>query len=64
MCCRCVVSGTSWEKRAYIHFEIGHPEAKAHLDAGCNFVIESATLTVHVSTNSRDFDGACTRSYE
>ena len=59
-----MVSGNSWEKRAYVHFDIGHEEAKAHLDTGCAFVIESATLRVHVSANSRDFDGAFTSSCE
>ena len=57
-------SGNSWEKRAYVHFDTGHEEAKAHLDTGCTFVIESATLRVHVSSNSRDFDGAFTSSCE
>ena len=56
--------GKSWEKRAYVHFDIGHEEAKAHLDAGCTFVLESAVLRVHVSANSRDFDGAFTSSCE
>ena len=50
-------SGKSWAKNAYVNFDIVHSAAKAHLDSGCTYLIQSATLNVHIAKDSKALSG-------
>ena len=52
-----VASGKSWAKNAYVNFDIVHSAAKAHLDSGCTYLIQSATLNVHIAKDSKALSG-------
>ena len=54
-----VTLGKGWAKNGYVNFDIVHSAAKAHLDAGCTYLFQSATLNVHVAKDTKTMSGMC-----
>ena len=51
--------GKGWAKNGYVHFDVVHAVAKAHFDAGCTYLIQSAKLHLHVAKESKALRGTC-----